>query len=186
MKSATHKSPYKEPAAFGRLCVETITNCFMRVIRFQPPSGGCVLKHEDSLPKVTGKGPAAFGRLCVETQNSTPRAPTCQPAAFGRLCVETPYGSSVSCRMSQPPSGGCVLKRPRPFCWRRMLRPAAFGRLCVETGSNTPQQTQVTQPPSGGCVLKLINSDVFGRFTGPAAFGRLCVETLRTQDIWFC
>ena len=102
--------PCLVPAAFGRLCVETITNCFMRVIRFQPPSGGCVLKHEDSLPKVTGKGPAAFGRLCVETQNSTPRAPTCQPAAFGRLCVETPYGSSVSCRMSQPPSGGCVLK----------------------------------------------------------------------------
>ena len=55
-------------AAFGRLCVETlsITN------------GGCVWVA------------AAFGRLCVETLEMD----VCQPyslsaAAFGRLCVET-------------------------------------------------------------------------------------------------
>ena len=32
-------------AAFGRLCVETTDICFCFSIRWQPPSGGCVLKH---------------------------------------------------------------------------------------------------------------------------------------------
>ena len=36
---------YKDPAAFGRLCVETIkTADIVAVLRNQPPSGGCVLK----------------------------------------------------------------------------------------------------------------------------------------------
>ncbi|EET43546.1 hypothetical protein NEISICOT_02634 [Neisseria sicca ATCC 29256] len=32
------------PAAFGRLCVETIPSDSMKREPFQPPSGGCVLK----------------------------------------------------------------------------------------------------------------------------------------------
>ena len=54
---------------------------------FQPPSGGCVLKHD--LEYAWGVDlSAAFRRLCVETR--------CQ--LFG-------------CQLSdQPPSGGCVLK----------------------------------------------------------------------------
>ena len=35
----------EQPAAFGRLCVETLTDCLLRM----------------------GEPPAAFGRLCVET-----------------------------------------------------------------------------------------------------------------------
>ena len=31
-------------AAFGRLCVETYAVRFIRLLRIQPPSGGCVLK----------------------------------------------------------------------------------------------------------------------------------------------
>ena len=59
------------PAAFGRLCVETL---FLLVF-------GHLI------------GPAAFGRLCVETFL---KLPSCllgfSPAAFGRLCVETYCG----------------------------------------------------------------------------------------------
>ena len=57
--------------------------------------------------------------------------------------------------ISQPPSGGCVLKLPKPM------------RLPVA----------VVQPPSGGCVLKHITTDKLLRHAKPAAFRRLCVET---------
>ena len=55
------------PAAFGRLCVETVgyTLC-----------GRLLL-------------PAAFGRLCVETAVAAAAVAERFPAAFGRLCVET-------------------------------------------------------------------------------------------------
>ena len=55
------------PAAFGRLCVETLA-----------PSENC----EKSMP-------AAFGRLCVETLAPSENCEKSMPAAFGRLCVET-------------------------------------------------------------------------------------------------
>ena len=56
-----------EPAAFGRLCVET--SPFAR-------ASGLIL-------------PAAFGRLCVETCDAAQTGCLSDPAAFGRLCVET-------------------------------------------------------------------------------------------------
>ena len=60
----------------------------------QPPSGGCVLKHNGKSKAGIKSGPAAFGRLCVETLGA------------GYLMVE----------MTQPPSGGCVLKqRQAPY-----------------------------------------------------------------------
>ena len=55
------------------------------------------------------------------------------PAAFGRLCVETLGGIYDDADLTQPPSGGCVLKH------------------C--TGGFSREMTN--QPPSGGCVLKL-------------------------------
>jgi len=123
-----------QPAAFGRLCVETTT-----------------LTNKRSRP-----GPAAFGRLCVETQSeavggqtnySQPPSGGCvlklcihhaceylaQPAAFGRLCVETGKCFFNPFPAAQPPSGGCVLKHHKPNAARSPARPAAFGRLCVET-----------------------------------------------------
>ena len=61
------KAELPEPAAFGRLCVETI-----------------------ELELIDDFGmPAAFGRLCVETSVSGSVLGRCIPAAFGRLCVET-------------------------------------------------------------------------------------------------
>ena len=56
-----------EPAAFGRLCVET-------------------LQSAENLSKGL---PAAFGRLCVETMSNHICRQAAVPAAFGRLCVET-------------------------------------------------------------------------------------------------
>ena len=35
--------------------------------------------------------------------------------------------------MSQPPSGGCVLKQNHQVTLEQTSKPAAFGRLCVET-----------------------------------------------------
>ena len=55
------------PAAFGRLCVETV--------------GQQLASREDR--------PAAFGRLCVETGGGGGGGQDSEPAAFGRLCVET-------------------------------------------------------------------------------------------------
>ena len=61
----------KMPAAFGRLCVETL------------------LIAQSTQYAV----PAAFGRLCVETIKILAAAFwAAAPAAFGRLCVETMPG----------------------------------------------------------------------------------------------
>ena len=57
--------------------------------RWQPPSGGCVLKR----------------------RGAPPRRPAALAAAFGRLCVETRHGRRIIKRRPQPPSGGCVLKQ---------------------------------------------------------------------------
>ena len=53
---------------------------------------------------------AAFGRLCVETKKALAYGMTTLAAAFGRLCVETVTNLGIFRLISQPPSGGCVLK----------------------------------------------------------------------------
>ena len=108
----------------------------MRVLsqrQIQPPSGGCVLKPEQSDNAITSEDPAAFGRLCVETVLPLARGFVLAPAAFGRLCVET------------------YLAQSDP----EYKAPAAFGRLCVETNCIIIDDPHKAQPPSGGCVLKL-------------------------------
>ena len=144
------------PAAFGRLCVETIKaagfSCgapqppsggcvlkqvgypFNQKLNFQPPSGGCVLKRVQiqSMSWLNVQPPSG-GCVLKPKVLETSYAATL-PAAFGRLCVETLVPVYLFKRARyQPPSGGCVLKR----AGRR-----GMGRLAV-------------QPPSGGCVLKL-------------------------------
>ena len=144
------------PAAFGRLCVET-----MRFYSY-----------------VAGYGPAAFGRLCVETGSlkSHPDTRFDQPPSGGCvlkhrhsgvdiiLITQPPSGGcvlklviveSMIRRRNQPPSGGCVLKQHGRYQPCTTIPPAAFGRLCVETFRRL--------------TIPLTDS--------PAAFGRLCVET---------
>ena len=60
--------------------------------RYQPPSGGCVLKPQIIEFSTSGGEPAAFRRLCVETRGRRGKSKT----------------------ENQPPSGGCVLKQVRP------------------------------------------------------------------------
>ena len=103
----------EDPAAFGRLCVETIIagNASASCL---PAAFGrlCV----ETSPRSISKGlhfPAAFGRLCVETYSKAGRNYIHLPAAFGRLCVETSQGSAIKEIDNQPPSGGCVLKPMR-------------------------------------------------------------------------
>ena len=135
--SGGHWLSMPHPAAFGRLCVETKPNSSRFAISIQPPSGGCVLKPRyPCLLPPRHQQPAAFGRLCVETERVCRHRQNTRPAAFGRLCVETkPSFEQMMEIHSQPPSGGCVLKR---------------------AAKPTPRPSS-GQPPSGGCVLKQMN-----------------------------
>ena len=84
------RSPSLVPAAFGRLCVETASAPTpASPICSQPPSGGCVLKLLGRPFPFFSVQPAAFGRLCVETCPPATWRTSPKPAAFGRLCVET-------------------------------------------------------------------------------------------------
>ena len=59
---------YKDPAAFGRLCVETIkTADIVAVLRNQPPSGGCVLK-QSQMPRNLRNPPQPPSGGCVLKQ----------------------------------------------------------------------------------------------------------------------
>ena len=100
-----------EPAAFGRLCVETVGVSLLAVY---------VL-------------PAAFGRLCVETRPyQHPERGNFQPPSGG--CVlKLDIQPVRAANNAQPPSGGCVLKRGQALKASPEYPPAAFGRLCVET-----------------------------------------------------
>ena len=77
------------PAAFGRLCVETMFPPFR-----QPETR-----------------PAAFGRLCVETLalNLPPEGALRQPPSGGCVLKQANQARH-RLRANQPPSGGCVLK----------------------------------------------------------------------------
>ena len=100
------------PAAFGRLCVETL----------------------DKVNKMADDGPAAFGRLCVETSLSrTTATETVPPAAFGRLCVETTRCSLCRRRLRPAAFGRLCVETPVSASPLDGVNPAAFGRLCVET-----------------------------------------------------
>ena len=166
------------PAAFRRLCVETLSQKkAVKECNGQPPSGGCVLKQqvEAEIQAITNQPPsggcvlkqlllarcfrtykpAAFRRLCVETANKSPDAAADWPAAFRRLCVETVNGLTNRKGSNQPPSGGCVLKPLPCRTGANAPNPAAFRRLCVETSCCCPSPRPQT----------------------PAAFRRLCVET---------
>ena len=55
-------------ATFGWLCVETAVGMdFLDELMEQPPSGGCVLKHQEPHKSLSSQKAATFGWLCVET-----------------------------------------------------------------------------------------------------------------------
>ena len=101
---------FLQPAAFGRLCVETHTMKNNKESGYQPPSGGCVLKlnNEDGLFKMKLQPPS--GGCVLKRKGKHHEIDEHLPAAFGRLCVETVSDNSYRKFQTQPPSGGCVLK----------------------------------------------------------------------------
>ena len=144
------------PAAFGRLCVETLTS--------KPFS-------------LAATNPAAFGRLCVETKKQSSCFEGLNPAAFGRLCVETiDVGLKLNVK-NQPPSGGCVLKLGLFSTFGHLALPAAFGRLCVETLLKLYGRNCQKPAAFGRLCVETTACLYLPLDWVPAAFGRLCVET---------
>ena len=81
-------------------------------VDYQPPSGGCVLKLENSSKRQCVDKPAAFRRLCVETESSSrgDGQVVAQPPSGG--CVlKQEFDAKPCLAICQPPSGGCVLKQ---------------------------------------------------------------------------
>ena len=149
-----------QPAAFGRLCVETNRPSLSDTSSPQPPSGGCVLKQLESTNAHLMCFPAAFGRLCVETSSAAADPSTHRQPPSGGCVLKLNYCMIIDMNEYQPPSGGCVLK---------------LNYFNDYTG-------QKIQPPSGGCVLKLVNQSQCLLMIKPAAFGRLCVETCTSSE----
>ena len=99
-----------------------------------------------------------------------------QPPSGG--CVlKRPAADRAYFALFQPPSGGCVLKLCRPvyFHYER-IQPPSGGCVLKRVCRPGILKTRI-QPPSGGCVLKLYLSVVHSDRSNPAAFRRLCVET---------
>ena len=120
------------PAAFRRLCVETVNKIYGEAVKSQPPLGGCVLKQAQ--PKTRCR----LGN---------------QPPLGGCVLKPAPVRRAAG-RFLQPPLGGCVLKHLHDAAKGRPVKPAAFRRLCVETEKMGRFSVGGIQPPLGGCVLK--------------------------------
>ena len=131
--------------------------CFWQIVKLptQPPSGGCVLKLkiacEDNPNARSHLRVAVCWNIVTEMQSSKDESSHLRVAVCwnGETIVET---ISV---VTQPPSGGCVLKHKNSVVgfWAQLA--ATFGWLCVETDQNINQYLVfLWQPPSGGCVLK--------------------------------
>ena len=99
---------------------------------FQPPLGGCVLKHRSR------NGYGSLG---------------CQPP-LGGCVLKLRQIAGKRQRFRQPPLGGCVLKHCIFLIYSACYTPAAFRRLCVETYLSPETGDIGHQPPLGGCVLK--------------------------------
>ena len=140
------------------------------------------MKHQCPCCRHWRQSAATFGWLCVETKPTSKVAPLCvtQPPSGGCVLKRVAESDNAD-TLKQPPSGGCVLKRCArcpaiQCCWA-----ATFGWLCVETLPAKHCWRWWAQPPSGGCVLKRQVLELHQRCRSAATFGWLCVETLLTE-----
>ena len=125
----------KRPAAFRRLCVETRWIDGLDSQAFQPPSGGCVLKHTHLRPVNNSPRQPPSGGCVLKLHIHLPRNLRSQPPSGGCVLKRIRHTSN-SADSCQPPSGGCVLKPPLCLSNSILSFPAAFRRLCVETGGH--------------------------------------------------
>ena len=86
LNEAIKRAYIGEPAAFGRLCVETHNLSFRQIFQNQPPSGGCVLKRfiEDIAEQIGIQPPSGgcvlklfFLGLSIHKSTSRLRAAVC-------------------------------------------------------------------------------------------------------------
>ena len=147
------------PAAFRRLCVETV----------------CDKAEEEGWEK-----PAAFRRLCVETlTKTTALSPLSAQPPLGGCVLKRPTAVSAFRRVFQPPLGGCVLKHSSPFSKQPAIPPAAFRRLCVETVMMRLALSVAYPAAFRRLCVETFQAVLFRLHGCPAAFRRLCVETKR-------
>ncbi len=141
-------------AAFRRLCVETKARTGEVVLKFQPPSGGCVLKPRRSRKESRQSRQPPSGGCVLKPRHIPPSRQRQPSAAFRRLCVETIALRLRRIKIYQPPSGGCVLKLKNPSSkFTTRLQPPSGGCVLKLLFTND-ELTRLIQPPSGGCVLK--------------------------------
>ena len=119
-------------AAFRRLCVETPILMWNSLPKYQPPSGGCVLKRTSSRRLTLSQNQPPSGG-CVLKLHRRPSRPYSRPSRLqAAVCLNKGIFKPLNRLAHQPPSGGCVLKPQDPI--RDVLAAsAAFRRLCVET-----------------------------------------------------
>ena len=79
--------------------------------------------------------------------------------------------------LSQPPSGGCVLKQGCRIHRRLFRNPAAFRRLCVETYSSEIRTKENYPAAFRRLCVETLYRQAYISPSAPAAFRRLCVET---------
>ena len=149
----------------------------------QPPSGGCVLKHDEYEGSIELDLPAAFRRLCVETENATAtNAQTSRQPPSGGCVLKQNIRPDIELVVLQPPSGGCVLKLLEPGPQSPCCFAAAFRRLCVETKKNRLLVSRLNcQPPSGGCVLKPVVTSVGMALLSQPPSGGCVLKQFRPQ-----
>ena len=87
-RPSTHRAAIP-PAAFRRLCVETILPRRPQGGEFQPPSGGCVLKLQMICSRYSDHNQPPSGGCVLKPIGELLFGLPLQPAAFRRLCVET-------------------------------------------------------------------------------------------------
>ena len=110
-------------------------------------------------------------------------------------CTQPPSGGCVLKRIDdaaqpeiqfQPPSGGCVLKHLNAKDKKlEATQPPSGGCVLKQRQKEAVDKTGA-QPPSGGCVLKPITGNKQKRNHQSAAFGRLCVETQNNRCVFAC
>ena len=79
--------------------------------------------------------------------------------------------------ITQPPSGGCVLKHYGGQRETMLVEPAAFRRLCVETPLGLTGLSDLPPAAFRRLCVETVDSGLKQAFFTPAAFRRLCVET---------
>ena len=103
---------------------------------------------------------AAFGRLCVETFLAAFNASIIASSRFrAAVCWNRAMPVWNGQQLTQPLSGGCVLKQRWALSPVGRMNAATFGWLCVETALSTEQYNCAQAEKQREDEIKKINSN---------------------------